>query len=318
MKILKKVLSIPLLLILIIVFFPKQQYLDENVWRNANNNDLPLVMAHAGGKGLFPGNTLSAFDYSYNLGVDVLEMDVQMTIDKVLVLRHGENNTGNIRSMSNCDTVIWDETYQYLYDSCNFGYNYTNEAGETPYKDMAQAEWVTAKVHLTTLEELFVLYGNTILYNIEIKADADAWRFETADELYKLLDEYDLFENVLVATSFDDISKYILETYPEMILSSSHDEAQSFILKAYSFTSFVYNPKRYSTIQIPTSSGLPVINELNLATKLLINTAHKHNMAVHYWTINDEEDMRFLIELGCDGIITDYPQLLLDVLEDYK
>lgn len=318
MKKLRIILSIILIFIIVMVIFPKQKYQNDNIWRNESNDDLPLVIAHAGGKGIFPGNTLSAFEYSYNLGVDVLEMDLQMTEDKILVLRHGENNTGNIRSMSNCDAVIWHETFEYLYENCNFGYNYTNSLGETPYQDMTQEEWVTAKVHLTTLEELFVLYGNTILYNIEIKADADAWRLETADELYKLLDEYDLFEYVLVATSFEDISKYILETYPEIILSSSHDEAQSFILKAYSFTSLVYNPKSYSTVQIPMSSGLPVINELNLATKLLIETAHKHNMAIHYWTINDEEEMRFLIELGCDGIITDYPQLLIDILKDYE
>lgn len=307
------------LLIFVVLFaLPKPKYSETNIWLRENNNGLPLVIAHAGGKGFHPGNTLSAFNYSYNLGVDVLEMDLQMTEDRILVLRHGENDTGNIRSMSNCDTVIWDETYEYLYNNCNFAYNFTDQDGNYPFRDMTNEEWITAQVHLSTLEELFVLYGNTILYNIEIKADADAWRIETADELYNLLEEYSLFNNVLVATSFSDISMYIINTYPEIYLSTSHSEAQSMIISTYTFTSVFYKPQGYSSMQIPTSFDIPVINELNLATRLLISTAHRHNMAVHYWTINDEEEMRKLIEFGCDGIITDYPELLIEVLEDYS
>jgi glycerophosphoryl diester phosphodiesterase len=321
MKILKRLLnSLLIIAIVFIVLFalPKPKYDNNNVWLKENNNDLPLVMAHAGGKGIFPDNTLSAFEYSYNLGVDVIEMDVQMTSDRILVLRHGENDTGNIRSKSNCDTVVWHETYDYLYNNCNFAYNYIDQFGNYPYQDMTKEEWINAKVYLTTLEELFVLYGDTILYNIEIKADADAWRFETADELYDLLEEYNLFDNVLVATSFSDISEYIINTYPEINLSTSHSEAQSMIISTYTLTSVFYKPEGYSSLQIPTSFGVPVINELDLATWLLINTAHRHNMAVHYWTINDEITMRKLIELGCDGIITDYPELLIDILKDYS
>ena len=108
------------------------------------------------------------------------------------------------------------------------------------------------------------------------------------------------------------------ETYSEIYLSTSHDEAQSFIIKTYALSSVFYKPDGYSTVQIPTTFGVPVISKLNLATKLLINTAHRHNMAVHYWTINDEDIMRELIELGCDGIITDYPETLIELLKEYS
>ncbi len=321
MKILKRFLTIFLITVIgftTLFALPKPQYEKENVWLKENNHDLPLVMAHAGGKGVFPSNTRSAFDYSYHLGVDVLEMDVQMTQDKVLVLRHGENETGNIRKMSNCDTVVWNETYEDLYTSCNFGYNFEDEDGNYPYRAMTNLEWINAGVYLTTLEELFMAYGDTVLYTIEIKADADAWRTETADELYQLIDEYALFDNVLVATSFSDISEYIVATYPNIVLSASHDEAQTMIISAYTLTSVFYQPTAYAALQIPVSFTLPVINELNLSTWLLIDTAHGHNMAVHYWTINDEDEMRRLIELGCDGIITDYPEVLMNVLDEYN
>jgi glycerophosphoryl diester phosphodiesterase len=294
---------------------PKPTYKEENPWLKESNDNKVLVMAHAGGKGVYPDNTISAFQYSYDLGVDVLEMDVMMTEDGILVLRHGENNTGNIRSKSNCDTVIWKETYDYLYNNCNFAYNYQVD-GEYPYRDLTQAEWVDAGYYLTTLEELFVLFGDTILYNIEIKADADAPREETADALYDLIDQYDLFDVILVATAFDDISTYMHDNYPEMQLSTSQKEAQSMIIGSYTLSSIFYQPNGYSSLQIPMSFGLPIIGDLNLATRLLTSTAHRHNMAVHYWTINDPDTMRELIALGADGIITDYPEVLIEIINE--
>ena len=48
-------------------------------------------------------------------------------------------------------------------------------------------------------------------------------------------------------------------------------------------------------------------------TESLINRAHSHNLAVHYWTINDPEEMKYLINIDADGIMTDYPHLLKDI-----
>jgi len=320
MKRLKKIgiiFAIILILVLLMYAIPKPKYQETNIWRKEANDNKVLVMAHGGGQGYYPSNTISAFTNSYNLGVDVLEMDVQMTLDGILVLRHGENNTGNIRKMSNCDTVIWKENYQDLYETCNFGYNFEDADGNYPYRDLTKEEWIDAGVYLTTLEELFITFRENILYNIEIKADSDAPRTETADALYELLDAYDLIEETLVATAFDDISKYIVNNYPDMTLSTSQTEAQKIIIPAYTLSSLFYTPNQYSTVQIPTSFNLPVINTLNLSTKLLVDTLHRHNMAVHYWTINDPDEMRRLIELGCDGIITDYPDVLMGIINEY-
>ena len=56
---------------------------------------------------------------------------------------------------------------------------------------------------------------------------------------------------------------------------------------------------------------------VDLATQRLIDAAHAHNLAVHYWTINDPAEMRKLIELGADGIMTDYPHRLAEVYAEY-
>ena len=57
---------------------------------------------------------------------------------------------------------------------------------------------------------------------------------------------------------------------------------------------------------------------ISLISKSFVDNAHKRNIAVHYWTINDEETMRRLIEIGADGIMTDYPHKLARVYSEYN
>jgi glycerophosphoryl diester phosphodiesterase len=287
---------------------------EDNIWLKENNGS-PLVISHAGGKA-FPGNTMSAMQYSFDLGVDVLEMDVHLSKDGVVVLRHGENKTGNIRAMSNCDGVIWESNYIDLYETCNFGYNYKNENGEFPYRGLTHDEWVEAGVYLLTLEEVFSAFGDRILYNIEIKADADAPRIETADALYELIVEHDLIDNVLVATNYEDISSHIRENYKDVYISASHAVAQDGVVKTYTFVDMFFDPDNTVAFQLPVSYGFPVIETIHLDTGLLIRNLHQKNIAIHYWTINDEDEMRNLIELGADGIITDDPELLMKVIDE--
>lgn len=319
MKWLKRIVgvfTVLLVVVLILEIVPVPTYQKENRWKKEANNGDVLVMSHAGGRLMNPGNTMRAFQYSFDLGVDVLEMDVQMTLDGVLVLRHGENNTGNIRDRSNCEGLLHEMNYQDVYENCNFGYNFMNQDGAYPYQDLLFEEWVDEGVYLTTLEEVFDTFGQDTLYNIEIKSDGDAPRTETADQLIELIGHYDLEDYVLVATAFHDVSDYITVTYPNANVSTSEVEAREMILKALTFREVFYHPTKYSVLQLPVSYEFPVINELNLTSNRLLRITHKHNMAMHYWTINDEDEMRRLIQIGADGIITDNPALLIKIINE--
>src|SRR6056297_4023454 len=120
MKYLKRLLFAMIILLIIatiLVFVPKPQYPKENPFLAKDGK--PLVMAHAGGKGVYPDNTMLAYQYAFDLGVDVLEMDVQLTKDGIPVLTHGQNETGNVIQHSNCDLVVWEENYNDLYNNCN-------------------------------------------------------------------------------------------------------------------------------------------------------------------------------------------------------
>ena len=78
----------------------------------------------------------------------------------------------------------------------------------------------------------------------------------------------------------------------------------------------IFDHGDFACLQLPTSYDLGI--NLQLDNRLLIRRAHRRNAVVQYWTINEEEEMRHLIDLGCDAIITDDPQLLSRVLESCK
>jgi glycerophosphoryl diester phosphodiesterase len=319
MKYVKRILIVISVLGVILTFLmfgPKRQF--ERINPFLAKDGMPLVMAHAGGKGKFPDNTMKAYLYAFDFGVDVLEMDLQMTSDGVLVLSHGQNVTGNLIEHSQCDGVIWKFTYEYLYNTCNMAYTYQEKDSSYLYKDLDFDGWVEEKVYLPTLAEVFETFGKDTLYNIEIKADSDAPRLEVADKLYELIKLYDLFDYVLVATAFDDISAHIIENYKELFISTSSGAARTWILGSLTYTSFFLGIPSYSAIQVPTSYGFPVIETLRLDQRSLIRTIQSHNMAMHYWTINDESTMRDLIKKGADGIITDDIELLTSIMNEMR
>jgi glycerophosphoryl diester phosphodiesterase len=72
----------------------------------------------------------------------------------------------------------------------------------------------------------------------------------------------------------------------------------------------------FACLQIPMDYDLCI--PLRLDKKTYIRQAHRRNIAVQYWTINDPDEMRRLIELGCDCIMTDDPKLLNEVLAEYR
>jgi glycerophosphoryl diester phosphodiesterase len=309
----KKILSG--FIIIIIIFTVLQIIPTSSVTANSFFTGETLVYAHAGGKGVMPDNTLKAMQYAFDIGVDVLEMDVQLTADDVVVLRHGENTTGNINEYADCDLLIWEHDYEALKNNCNVAYNYQTD-GEYLYRDISMEDLITEGIYLTSLEDIFSEFGNQILYNIEIKVYPTSPRNDLADKVIELIEVFELESHVLLATSADDVSQYIVSSYPNILMSTSLGATQDFVYTALPGGSLFYQNQSYVALEIPTSYGVPVIGTLQLDTRWLIYQTQRHNMAMIYWTINDEETMRDLVKKGVDGIITDYPELLIKIINE--
>jgi glycerophosphoryl diester phosphodiesterase len=276
-----------------------------------------LVIAHAGGRDLNPENTMKAFKYAYSLGVDVLEMDVMMTSDSVLVAHHGEIKTGNIRFQADGDGLVHKMTYNEL-QRYNFGYNFRDEKGNYPYRNITHDEIFKLEINIPRIEDIFITFGKNILYNIEIKAAGGAWHKEPVKELFRLIEKYDLRNYVLVSTFHDNISDFFTFKNPNVAKSTSKEYTTDFVIKHLAGSSFLFKPENNAALEIPVKEKAPFLGEIDLTSIALIKKAHQMNMAVYYWTINDVDEMRRLIEKGADGIITDRPDVMISLIEKMK
>ena len=148
-------------------------------------------------------------------------------------------------------------------------------------------------------------------YIIEIK-DKGENGFKAADELYRILTERKLLQKVVFGTFNGDVTKYVDENYPDMLRSSSIVEVVLFYLAAAYNIDLNEGFYKFDALQIPTNQyGI-----LMLGSERVINYAHRHNLAVQYWTINEEDEIKRLSEIGADCIMSDVPDLAYDVINN--
>ncbi len=249
------------------------------------------VIAHAGGKGLWPDNTLFAMEQATELGVDVLEMDIHATSDGVLVLRHDEtvdattDGTGLIREMS------FDELSQ-----LDAAYSWTpNEGVDYPYRGQ--------DIGIPSLEELFTALP-TMRMDIEIKQLEPS----IAEPLCDLIQAHNMEAKVLVASFHPQSILEFRKACPDVATSAVEPEVRYFYVLNTILLGNIYQP-RMEAFQVPEYSG-----DIQVVRSRFVDGAHKHNVAVYVWTINELFDMEYFIGLDVDGIITDRPDLLLETL----
>ena len=322
------VAAIILFMIVINVIPPKK-----NVAYNpfiVKDGGLPMVAAHRGGSEDNPENTVLAFREAVNtIGVDVIESDVYLTKDGYLVYNHDEyiDRTSNVNgdvTLEEVDSLCKDKANRhYIKDMTlaeleqyNFGYYFENEEGVRIYKDVVDVE--AAGLQIATADKLFEEFYEThpdLLFIVEIKNDGELG-YQACRVLSDTLNQYPKYrDRIVVGTFHDEIELELKTRYPDLMRGAPTGTAAKFILTQF-FGVNIFDTGDFACLQIPTSYEVGIT--IALDKKTLIDRAHKRNIAVQYWTINDPDEMRRLIELGCDCIMTDKPRLLKEILEEYK
>ena len=120
----------------------------------------------------------------------------------------------------------------------------------------------------------------------------------------------DLLPYVVFGTFNQNVSDYVDENYPALLRSSSICEVLDFWLAYLTDADLSKRGVGYCALQIPYSKSVSF-----LGTKELIDYAHKYNIAVQYWTINEREDMEHLKSIGADCVMSDWPDLCYEVLK---
>jgi glycerophosphoryl diester phosphodiesterase len=256
-----------------------------------HDKNLPLVMAHRGGAGLWPENTMYAFEGAVDLGVDVLETEIHSTADGVLVLIHDStvdrttSGTGPVNSFSLEEIKALDA-----------GFNWSNDAGRTfPFRGQG--------ITVPTLEEVFTAFPNMRI-NVDVKQVEPC----LVDPLCQMIHTFAMTDKVMVASFHSRVLKVFRRLCPEVATSCSSREVTLFYLMNWAFLGTAYRTAACA-LQVPEYQA-----RLRLLTRRFVDTAHSLNLKVHAWTINETSDMLRLLNLGVDGIITDYPDRLMPLL----
>lgn len=253
----------------------------------------PLLFAHRGGSALAPENTLVAFRNAVNLSADALELDVRLTADDELVVFHDEtldrttNGTGKVREKTLAELRQLDA-----------GYWFSTDGGDSyPFRGEGAG--------ISTIGEVFAAFPDHIV-NIDIKDQSPLAVTRLAEEIAAA----GAADRVIVASFDDDNLKRFRQLAPGVATAAGPGETRMFYLLSRLGLWRFHRPLG-DAFQIPTQSG-----RFQLDTTQFIEKAARNNQKVHYWTIDDPAEMRRLLELGADGIMTDRPDLALLVFQE--
>jgi glycerophosphoryl diester phosphodiesterase len=236
------------------------------------------IIAHRGYSSVAPENSLAAFKKAIESGADYFELDVLKTADDSLVVIHD----ASVKRTSSNGTKgkIAKMTYEEL-TAVKVGYS--KKFGEK-YADEK----------IPTLREALSLAKGKINVCIEIKVEG------IEEEVLKTVNDLDVHQEVIIFSFIYPVLEIIRQLDSEIeLLYLAYMANQSHLEKA----------GRIKAKAIGVGSGTKISNEF-------LENARRNNLEVWKWTVNDEHEMKKLITLGIDGIITNFPKKALEILEN--
>jgi glycerophosphoryl diester phosphodiesterase len=246
----------------------------------------PVAIAHRGSRLLWPENTMEAFAGAVSLGFRHLETDLHLTSDGVLVCHH---DLAVDRTTDGCGNV-GDLTFDQL-NSLDAGYRHVGVGGHV-FRGIG--------VRVPALEEVVLAFPEAS-FVVDLKTD------RSIEPLHQLIERLDLHDRLIVG-SFSDRRLREFRAASEGRVATSTGAAAS---RSWLLASRIGRGARgeASALQLPVRSrGIRVVD------RRLVVSAHALGLQVHVWTVNDPVEMTALLDIEVDGIITDRPDLLKEVL----
>lgn len=281
----------------------------------------PDISAHRSGAGIAPQNTLMAFENivagADAIGVDTLEFDVQITKDGELVLSHDltyDSATNAVEAFGRKNVFVSSITLEEA-QVLNLGENFKGN-GDYPYRGL-RGDDIPYNLRVVTCDEIVdYIEANCgdkqYKYVIEVKSIGINGR-RAVDKLYSVITERGLEDRAIWSTFAPDVSAYMKNHYPEISRTADAIEAVQF----YFYYRMGWNLQdvspSYVALQIPYGESA-FDNLINLGNREMVNYAHKNNIALQYWTINNPDEIRHLTFAGADCIMTDYPQMAYETV----
>lgn len=264
------------------------------------------IQGHRGCRGLLPENSLPAFQKAIDLGVNTLELDIAITKDNKVVVSHepymnpticlnpkGEDIPDSLKMTYNLYEMTHEEIKAF---DCGTKFHPTYPK---------QEKFKTYKPLLAEVFELVKSNNSNVKFNIEVKSEPAYYGVYTPQPnayVKIVLDEikkHGMFNRVNLQSFDIAILEEIKKESPTMVVALLVDENENILTKMNKMS---YKPDIISPY-------------FKLLTEEAINAHRVKGFQIIPWTVNKEEDMKRLISWQVDGIITDYPNTLIEILE---
>ncbi len=270
-----------------------------------------LNIAHQGGEDEAPSNTMYAYDRALRLGSDMLETDINTSADGKLIVIHD----GTVDRTTNGSGAVGDLTLDQI-QALDAGYwtvpgegtdHSDRPASDYPFRGVATGDvkpppgFKPSDFRMTTLPQVMKKYPHVPI-NIEIKGqedETDADYLHNAEILAAFLNDLGRTKGIVVASFNDAALAHFHELAPQIDMAPATGGVAGYVLAG------TPPPGGSKVFQVPmTFSGIPVV------TPEFVDKAHGDGYAVHPWTIDDEPTMKYLFDLGVDGIMSAQPMRL--------
>jgi len=251
----------------------------------------PLVFAHRGGRTLGPENTLVAFEIGVESGADGLELDVHVSRDGVPVVHHDADldrctdGSGPIAACTADELARLDAAWR-------FG----EESG---------FPWRGRGVSVPTLAAVLARFDVPTI--VEIKAGTEA----AARAVVDVVRAAGAIERVCVGSFSHVALRAVRAIEPALATGAGRTETQRALYRTWVRVGLGRVP--YRAFQVPELAG-----RLRVVSPAFIAAAHRAGLALHVWTVNERHDMWRMLDWGIDGLISDRPDLAVEVRNEWR
>ena len=254
---------------------------------------VPTVIGHRGASGELPENTLASFERALARGAAILESDVHATREGALVLIHDDvlerttDGRGRVADRSLAELRALDAGHRFS----------PAKKGDFPFRGRG--------LRIPILEEALSSFPGA-RWNLELKQGSPALIEGAVDLVRRAGCE----ERVLLAAAEDDVMRalraHLAKTGVRPAVGASAGDVLRFVRAALASEA---PPPGPMALQVPPDfGGRPLVTEAFVAH------AHRHGLVVHVWTVNEPGEMRRLLDLGVDGIMSDFPGRVAEVV----
>lgn len=248
----------------------------------------PLVFAHRGGCALGPENTLAAFERGLAAGADGLELDIHLSADGIPVVHH-DNTLERTTSGSGLLAAHTADELARLDAGRHF-----EDGGTFPFRNQG--------IGVPTLRDVLRRFPDARVI-VEMKVDSRAMGEAVAHEVRRA----GAAERVCAAGYGRRSATAARTALPEMASSACHAEVHLAVYRTW--TCWPIRRAPYGAYQVPEIAG-----RIRVVSPRFIRYAHLADLKVQVWTVDDEPDMKRLLEWGVDGLITNRPDLAIEVV----